>query len=200
MAWMARLGALGVLFQLLAIQDSAAQVKAPHDAAAYTSCGGSAPLFSNVNYGTEYNKWYWQPFNRKAYMLPNVKKPWGDAVTWCAMQGATLASIHNARENDVVQCLHGSKFQIFKDKWVGGMLNFTSRRATVSVSLSWQDNTTFDYGFTSTSGGPAPPWADNGPYIPTTHSNRKCILFDGREVGWRNGNCEKPRHFICQKK
>lgn len=174
MAWRINI-ALGALFQLLVVQGD-------------TAC-------SNVTYGTEYNKWYWQPFNQKGYMLSNVKRSWGDAATWCATQNATLASIHDARENSVVQCLRGPNLSK-KDKWVGGVMNFTGK--TSAFSLAWQDNTTFDYGFTTTSGGPAPPWINNGPYT-EKGTDRTCILFDGRGLGWKNGNCKKPKQFICQK-
>uniref|UniRef100_A0AC34GLE0 C-type lectin domain-containing protein n=1 Tax=Panagrolaimus sp. ES5 TaxID=591445 RepID=A0AC34GLE0_9BILA len=92
--------------------------------------------------------WSYSNFTGYCYRsVTTFSGTWMDALTFCRVWGAELASVHSLEESlFITNLVHISETNRTKQTWVGGFTDDLHATCNDNRPWNWTDGTLFDYG------------------------------------------------------
>ena len=116
----------------------------------------------------------WQEWNQACYKVSTEQTSFSNALASCKQDGANLASIHNAQENEFVRTLPGGK-----DVFIG----FSDTK--IEGTFSWSDGSTSSYNN----------WEDGEP--DDASGLEDCVILTGKGK-WNDTPCIMWCNYVCK--
>uniref|UniRef100_A0A1I7Y2A6 C-type lectin domain-containing protein n=1 Tax=Steinernema glaseri TaxID=37863 RepID=A0A1I7Y2A6_9BILA len=102
---------------------------------------------------------------------------WSDALSNCRNHGGHLASVHNAR---VEELLKQFQKELYLALWIGGQVDQTG-------NLNWSDGTSVNY----------VNWLPGHVPVPGTTEGCVWTKFQGTSFGWKTASCDHTQPSVC---